>query len=304
MSKLILRKTPKPPVSNPDNAELFISYTYVKYPEIAIRILKLKSKHNRSEVMTGKTKLPPLVVVCGWMKASRRGVQKYADMHTLRYRTTTLESHIPDLFRSPASMHKGALHRIQSLHPTTDELVIIPHMISNGGCISWYALEDHLVKAGIPYRVPAMIFDSSPNTPAAWNPLYAAGGFQALDALTQDIAPPVRRVLIKAALFCMWESAVLYWRLNSSMKNPFARNVERLIIRDAHIPKLFLYSSGDKLVTAQEIQVVIAQAKALGTPVEAKDFKDSDHVSHFHCHSDAYIDLVDTFLKKYTITKH
>lgn len=64
-------------------------------------------------------------------------------------------------------------------------------------------------------------------------------------------------------------------------------------------PQLYLYSSGDKMIYAEDIQKHIegVQTNNLGQTVESRDFKTSDHVSHYKDHPQEYVETITKFLK-------
>ncbi|KAI8611136.1 hypothetical protein BC830DRAFT_1084276 [Chytriomyces sp. MP71] len=63
-------------------------------------------------------------------------------------------------------------------------------------------------------------------------------------------------------------------------------------------PRLFLYSAKDAVVPAEYILSNIADAKANGLTVEAKDFETSAHVKHAVDHKEEYWALVSSFLER------
>ncbi|CAK4352826.1 unnamed protein product [Aphanomyces euteiches] len=229
--------------------------------------------------MGGASKAP-IVLVCGWMNASPRGVAKYAEMfQRLGYRTIVLESHVSHLFLPRSLIHRAAVQH-PLLQATNEELLLVPHMISNGGCLSWTSVQDHLTAEGVRFKVPAMIFDSAPNSDLGFRS-YPSSTTRALEALTGSIKSPVERLVVRGVY------------------HPLQVNFASTIVRDAAVPKLFLYSKGDNLVTSDEVERSIAKAKSLGTAVETYDFEESNHVSHFIHDSKTYELKVHDFLKRY-----
>jgi hypothetical protein len=237
----------------------------------------------------------PLVLICGWMNASRRGVIKYTELYDpLRFQTIVLESHVSHLFLSPSAIHASTAKDILKRYPPSEELVIIPHMISNGGCITWVSLEKHLVESGVHFHVPGMIFDSAPNA-TMHGGFTCARVLPALDYLVAGIHSPVKRSFAKIAFVAGWISVTLRWALS---KDPLQRNIDKLIIQDAKVPKLFLYSHSDRLVLSDQVEKAIEGCKSLGTDVESVDFQDSEHVAHFWRHPDRYRQSLTKFLDK------
>ncbi|KAF0744159.1 hypothetical protein Ae201684P_018779 [Aphanomyces euteiches] len=247
-------------------------------------------------LMGGASKAP-IVLVCGWMNASPRGVAKYAEMfQRLGYRTIVLESHVSHLFLPRSLIHRAAVQH-PLLQATNEELLLVPHMISNGGCLSWTSVQDHLTAEGVRFKVPAMIFDSAPNSDLGFRS-YPSSTTRALEALTGSIKSPVERLVVRGVYRCLWASVIVRWAIFGK-PDPLQVNFASTIVRDAAVPKLFLYSKGDNLVTSDEVERSIAKAKSLGTAVETYDFEESNHVSHFIHDSKTYELKVHDFLKRY-----
>ncbi|RHY20039.1 hypothetical protein DYB36_005109 [Aphanomyces astaci] len=248
--------------------------------------------------------LVPLVLVCGWMHAPSRGVAKYANLfQRLGYRTEVVESHVGHLFMPPAWIHAksptvAALESAASIANNDDtELVIIPHLISGGGCISWYCVERHLRQRGVRFFVPAMIFDSSPNSGKGFD-VFEGSFDKILDDFTSTTTSPVKRWIARTVLKAGWAAVMLRWSGRFG-PDPLQRNFAKLIIADAAIPKLFLYSSNDVIITAPEVEEAIAAAAAGGTPLDQVNFHTSLHVSHYLDYPEVYEQSIVNFLTKY-----
>ncbi|ETW05867.1 hypothetical protein H310_03525 [Aphanomyces invadans] len=246
--------------------------------------------------MVGKV---PMVLVCGWMHAPSRGVTKYADLfQRLGYCTEVVESHVGHLFLPPAWIHTKSAARVAvECTSSSEELIIIPHMISGGGCISWYCMERHLRHRGVRFRVPAMIFDSSPNSGKGFAAFWDSPT-KALHDLTSSMRSPFRRWMAQSVLVAGCAAVLLRWA-GPLGPDPLQRNIAKLIVQDATIPKLFLYSSNDFIITAKEVEEAIATAAALGTPVDQVNFETSPHVGHLMDFPDTYKHKVAEFLKKW-----
>ncbi|KAF0686117.1 Aste57867_22082 [Aphanomyces stellatus] len=235
------------------------------------------------------------------MGGSARAVSKYTPIfHRLGYDTTVVPSTIKHFYLTPESSHRDVADGIRaSLASSSQELVVIPHMLSNGGCMSWYAIQQHLVHAGVHFTVPAMIFDSAPHSTYGFHKYHASIN-TSLDAIVDSwkVESPVMRALLGGALRLGWMSVAARWALVGA-PDPFQRNFANLIERDAAIPKLFLYSHGDHVVPSAEVEGSIAAATALGTTLEMVNFGTSVHVSHFAHAPETYEAAIVSFLAKH-----
>ncbi|KAF0686116.1 Aste57867_22081 [Aphanomyces stellatus] len=243
---------------------------------------------------------PPLVLVCGWIGGSARAVTKYTPIfHRLGYETTVVPSTIKHFYLTPEATHPEVAARIRASTSPDEELVLIPHMLSNGGCISWYAIQRHLNQAGVRFHVPAMIFDSAPHSINGFH-MYDASVGTSLDSILDSwkVESRVQRAVLGGALRLGWISVVARWAVAGEL-DPVKRNLAQLIERDAAVPKLFLYSDGDQLISSTEVEGAIAKATAFGTTVESVNFGSSPHVSHYVHAPEAYEAAVDAFLAKH-----
>ncbi|KAF0694736.1 Aste57867_14412 [Aphanomyces stellatus] len=238
--------------------------------------------------------MTPLVLVCGWTNADSEQVQQYVEMYkSLGYRTLMLPSQGLDFFLPERWVHMAAVEQVRRLwtDPSTP-LDIVPHVLSNGGCRSWYCFENQLIQAAIPFRVTSIVFDSCPSIP----------GPQTEDPFTTHLqqASPLFQRFVAQRFVWRWiilALHVLMWV--TGRKHPFTLHYLRYLIRDASIPKLFLYSSADELVGSSDIQGAMETAQSMGSSVASVDFEVSKHVSHYRTNPALYFETVQAFLAKH-----
>ncbi|KAF0691513.1 Aste57867_17286 [Aphanomyces stellatus] len=234
-----------------------------------------------------------LVLVCGWIAAKPRTVDKYAAVHqALGYETLTLLATPFEFFTPEASVHTKSFEAFKAWRqrfPADEPLHIVPHIFSNGGARTWYCFENHLVRAGMPFHVPGMIIDSALTKP--YDHKTGPAAFAA------SVKNPVLRQLLTGLLILVF--FVLKWVLIAcGQGSPIELHFQRFIERDTAIPKLFLYSTADKMIPASQVEYAIETAQALQTPVTAVNFEDSMHVAHLTKHPERYAQSVETFLAK------
>jgi alpha-beta hydrolase superfamily lysophospholipase len=61
-------------------------------------------------------------------------------------------------------------------------------------------------------------------------------------------------------------------------------------------PMLFLYSTSDKVILAEDIEDMISRRRKLGVSVTSMVWNDTDHVSHLRKHAEEYSEVCGEFL--------
>ncbi|KAG9402713.1 Transmembrane protein 53 [Aphanomyces cochlioides] len=212
----------------------------------------------------------------------------------LGYRTLMLPSHGLDFFLPERWVHMTAIRQVEQIVKDQNNapLEIIPHVLSNGGCRSWYCFENQLIHAGIPFRVASIVFDSCPSIPGPTS--------ESPFTMMQLQQIPLLKLLVTERFMWRWIIFALHALLwLTGRKHPFTLHYLRYLIRDASIPKLFLYSSADELVGSADIQGAIQTARSMGSPFASVDFEVSKHVSHYRTNPALYMSTVQTFLSKH-----
>ncbi|KAF0693995.1 Aste57867_15093 [Aphanomyces stellatus] len=225
------------------------------------------------------------------MSAKPRSIQKYEAMYkALGYHTFVLLASPMDNFRPTASIQK---HSIQPFHTflasldRTTNLELVVHLMSNGGCRSWFAFQKHLVKTTTPFTISAIVIDSAPYQPGDLRAAPAA--FVA--TITNPIVKAVVRAVVASVLQTIcWVCAAIDQPLFTDM------NFDMVTKQDTAVPRLFLYSKHDPIMPASHVELAIATAKAANVHVTAVDFEDSAHVAHFAKYPDLYVQAVKAFL--------
>lgn len=130
----------------------------------------------------------------------------------------------------------------------------------------------------------AMVFDSAP------------GGGTFLSAnrsFTVSIRNPAAK-WIAMAIVSVTFLAMLAYRIVARRPHPFKRMLETL--NDPNFlpwtskktARLYIYSSGDKIVESHIIEKHIAQARRVGFPVKVRHFGKSAHVAHMKANPEMY----------------
>lgn len=243
--------------------------------------------------------MPTVVIVCGWLGGKSRVVAKYAALYqeSLGLDTFTLLSAPSDYVKLERRHHVASFKtfrkRLANHHDKRSRLVIIPHVMSNGGCYSWNCFQSHLDRAGISFDMPCTIFDSCLSLPRDVRSIAIA--FSILFT-KNDI---LRSIVAAVCLFVLSVASFLVTDI-FGIVGPVQSNYNRVILRDAAIPKLFLYSKADRIVESKHIELAIAKANELKTPVvQGVDFGTSDHVAHFTYAPERYKQSVRGFVSQF-----
>ncbi|OQS05125.1 hypothetical protein THRCLA_02700 [Thraustotheca clavata] len=227
-----------------------------------------------------------VVVLCGWMDGQLRLVNKYKSIYEqLGYESIVLLSLKSDFLKDEKLVHSLALPSL--LEDTKTNVQFIPHMFSNGGCRSWYCFENHLQSNQVPYKVPAMIFDSAPYTPTFDAIEFTWHGAKFMQTWRDCI--DMRFFLIKLGLYPYLTQTT----------NAFTLMWQRYFKAQANVPKLFLYSSKDTIISSENVEAAIQEAKSHGTIVEHINFEKSQHVAHFPYNPQLYTRTIHDFLDKH-----
>ncbi|KAF0756267.1 hypothetical protein AaE_004705 [Aphanomyces astaci] len=234
--------------------------------------------------------MPPLILVCGWTNADAAQVDAYLEMYKkLGYHALMLPSHGIDFFLPERWVHGAAVDQVRRLAAgQAASLGLIPHVMSNGGCRSWYCFENQLLQARVPFHVVSMVFDSCPSIPGALSD----------DPITTQVRQtPFLRHLVAQRFVWRWILVFLHLLLwLTGRKHPFTLHYLRYLIRDAATPKLFLYSSADELVSTSDIQGAIQTAQSMGSSITCVDFEASQHVSHLNSNPALYASSIQAFV--------
>jgi hypothetical protein len=225
----------------------------------------------------------PIVVVCGWLNGSLKPVSKYAVLYaTMGYRVLILLSKSYEwIFYPDSLLHLQTFNRIKSIINPNEQFII--HLMSNGGCRSWFCLEKHLKTKNINPLV--IVFDSCPSY--------------------LDLNSKLPNAFYTKNWLLNWAiSLIIVIRVKFMMKyfpstNIFTKSINRFVHELKHVPKLFLYSNGDKVISEIAIKKVVKEAKEAGSEVEEFNFGDSEHVAHLQKYPIEYQNIITIFLKKY-----
>jgi hypothetical protein len=223
------------------------------------------------------------------MDGNPRAVKKYAQLYeSLGFRVLILIATSSHFMGYPISwVHSYTAKLIRDKLNGEEDTEWVVHMMSNGGCRSWYCFEKNYQT---PLKVKAMIFDSAPSKfdPDREPPYHIF--FPRLNLVLRLV---LINLVIKPSIYIVKFASYFF-----NVSHPMLLHQQRFIEEQCHIPKLFLYSSKDKLVRSSDIMEVVVKARDSGTRVQSFDFVDSAHVAHFQKYATEYRKKIKQFLKE------
>jgi hypothetical protein len=223
------------------------------------------------------------------MDGNPRAVKKYAQLYeSLGFRVLVLIGTSAHFMAYPISwVHSYTAKLIRDKLDVETNTQWVVHMMSNGGCRSWYCFERNY---GKPLQVKAMVFDSAPSK---FDPDRKPPYHIFFPRLHWILRFPLLNFVIKPSFFVLKFVSYFF-----KISHPLLLHHQKFIEEQWRIPKLFLYSSKDKLVRSSDIMEVVLKAREYGTRVQSYDFVDSAHVAHLQKYGTEYRTKIKQFLKE------
>uniref|UniRef100_A0A8C8VJS2 Transmembrane protein 53 n=1 Tax=Pelusios castaneus TaxID=367368 RepID=A0A8C8VJS2_9SAUR len=163
------------------------------------------------------------------------------------------------------------------------------HVFSNGGVMLYRYILDLIHTHGQfrNLKVVGTVFDSAPGS------RNIMGGLRALAAVLQST-----NVLLKYGLLLVFAVLAVVLRV---LLYPLTRffhesHYDALLKGPSRWPELYLYSKGDKIILASDIERMVEARRQHNVSVKAVDFSDSAHVSHLKAYPTYYASLCTSFM--------
>lgn len=226
---------------------------------------------------------PSLIILCTWMGANSRQINKYVHNYQRLYpRTTILEVRTamadfmgiwsPKSRRTRFASARVAMRKVLERQQHPREASVLLHIMSNGGCNTLVQLLLSAQEASLHVPLTAMIMDCCP-------------GFDSLDMYYRAASHSLPKgffgqVLGPPALYSMCGTITIAQKLNYSTR----LNDTRVLLNDsalipAHVRKLYLYSFIDKIVPWKDARQHAAEALARGYEVDSIMFESAIHTA-------------------------
>lgn len=247
---------------------------------------------------TPTTKTPFLVLLCTWTGAQRRHIAKYTEEYKRRFplaHIMVVTTTVKDLcLRSSGQEQrrlKPAVDRIAYYHKFRVERMtgaMLMHVFSDGGSHKACELaEAYHAATGQRLPIAAICLDSTPGRPR-YRPLCRAVS-KALPPV-----PLVRHVGLLASsglCGCIW----MFYRATGFDHNVVTRTRRQLLdpaYWDLTVPRCYLYSESDAIVSWKDIKDHAYESYCKGVPITSVCFNGSAHVRHAEANSKTYWDAV------------
>ncbi|XP_063697883.1 transmembrane protein 53-A-like [Culicoides brevitarsis] len=239
-----------------------------------------------------ESKGTPVVLLLGWLGCQDKHLKKYSKIYEDRG-MTTLRYTVPGdaLFVWRPKMtriSKSILRTLEEENLTKNPLIV--HVFSNGGAYAFKYISDEMKNSQLELDIRGQIFDSAPCGAGALGNFY--------HVLKEIIGKDkiYSSLVASSLIFGVICIQILKYPFQAYLadKNPY----EGLLQDQRNFPQLFLYSKEDKLMPFEDVEKFIKARKKLGIDVTSNCFNGSPHVSHYLMFKDAYLTLIDDFLKK------
>ena len=248
-----------------------------------------------------------IVLLFGWFGAEMKHVQKYGELWRARHCNTVagILNEFAIVTKNDHDIDKFVLLSIQEVIPllrANDQLPLIIHGFSNGGCIPIERLEKLLVLTRSAntldpdlkmvlqrLKLGAEIFDSAP----AWSTFTT--GVKAMREAIPNI------VLLVMAIFVSVSYSLLeiFFQWYSGRPTKFTVFWNHIKTSTICMRQAFIYSMADNITSYTHLETeIIESRRKLGVDVTILKFDDTGHVQHLQKHQAEYGKLIDVMLLK------
>ncbi|KAF8389564.1 hypothetical protein HHK36_024080 [Tetracentron sinense] len=281
-----------------------------------------------SECLFAKSKT--VVVLLGWLGAKQKHMKRYADWYTSRgFHVITFTFPMSEIlsyqFGGKAEQNIDLLvnHLAGWLEEEDHRKNLVFHTFSNTGWLIYGVILEKFQKQdpSLMGRIRGCIVDSAPV--AAPNPQVWASGFSAAFLKKQSVATkgleysedsgmeilvgtkPVgepKPAVTEAALLVVLEKffGVV---LNLPTVNRRLSDVLGLLSSEQpRCPQLYIYSSADRVIPAESVELFIEEQRRAGREVRACNFISTPHVDHFRNDPNLYTTQLTNFLEDCVLT--
>ncbi|KAK9106292.1 hypothetical protein Syun_022303 [Stephania yunnanensis] len=270
-----------------------------------------------------------VVVLLGWLGAKQKHLKRYADWYTSRgFHVITFTFPMSDVLSyrvgGKAEQHIDSLvDHLASWLEEENEKNLVFHTFSNTGWLTYGVVLERFQRQdpSLTTRIRGCVVDSAPV--AAPDPKVWASGFSAAflkkrsvatkgsahsnisgtEVLASPIAaaepmPAITETALLAILEKFFEVVLNIPQVNRRLSDV----VSLLSSNQPKCPQLYIYSSADRVIPAEYVEVFIEKQRKAGHEVRACNCISTPHVDHFRNNPNLYSSQLNNFFKDCVLT--
>ncbi|DBB01709.1 hypothetical protein WJX77_003873 [Trebouxia sp. C0004] len=232
----------------------------------------------------------PFVILLGWVNCDHRYLAKYSELlskngySSLRTIQPTFTGF--SIAEAPRRLWASNILNYLLERQKVQHRSLVFWQFSNGGCWVFEQIVALVQAQGryVPIKnaMAGLIFDSAPCV------MTITSGRA---AITEGTRFPIKQLLQAAFLVMTLLTFVL-------VGNTSKRFWNRMLKETLAIPRLYFYSTDDKLCDVKELETLLDMKRQQGLDVTVKRWDKSAHCAHLRKHPDEYIAEVQAFLAK------
>ncbi|CAK7339592.1 unnamed protein product [Dovyalis caffra] len=294
-------------------------FTWNKAPESAVNG-KLSVFSDKKPVVT--------VVLLGWLGAKEKHLKKYVEwynsrgIHAVTFVVDMRELRCFDfgkrVEKRVTTLANELVSWVSEKEDDGRERSLVFHTFSNTGWLVYgYILGFMQEREGLMEKIIGCVSDSGGGD--QFNPKVWASGFSAALLKKRSSAVPIvetkemnglenqaigskiqekEPATIESMVLSVFEMLFSVVLKLPEVEKKLMKIVSTLSEKQPSCPHLFLYSTADKLVPYQLIELEVEDQKRMGRKVLSYNFESSPHVDHFRTFPDMYSSLLHNFLKE------
>ncbi|KAL8118045.1 uncharacterized protein LOC141723522 isoform X2 [Apium graveolens] len=267
------------------------------------------------------------VVLLGWLGSNRKHMRRYAELYESRgIQAVSFVAPVRDMLS--VDLGRTFLQRISGLVVEMSDWVsekekdgrerfLLFHTFSNTGWLAYGAILEHLQgRPDILDKIKGCVFDSGgdPNIdPKVWAagfaaallkkrssaayPSVEAGENNAVESKTNAAKlGPKEPLLVEVVLLLLLEKLFSFLLNTPDLNQRLTKIISVLSKNQPPCPQLYLYSSDDKVIPYQSVELFIEEQKKMGRTVHSFNFKSTPHVDHYRTCPTLYSSQLQSFL--------